>query len=334
MSRKLENVGLMDRDTMTKIADAIREKTGSNENQLYKPTEMPAAIRSIDQSGLQPTGTYEILDNGMYDISEYQYVDVHVGTRPGQIPLWGDPNATNAEILNALNRDRNGEIDLSEYWAVGDERKIQLNSITSESMEDHDVQEITLVLMDANCDGFEYTYSVPSGRTKPRFMVGVKEILCMSTGQWEPGKMNTTASNKNGWGECKRRSWCNTDFYNALPQEVKAFFVPFTWTLGKGGIGVTDLVEYNDIIGLAPIKCVCGGGGGFSLPEEDNLYNWWDYYKTVGNRIKSDSISGRVYWMSSPSRVENKSFCVCNGSGNNDAKEANLDYGISPFGCI
>lgn len=73
---------LINEDTMTNIADAIRSKKGVSTT--YKPNEMPSAIDSISGGGITPTGTINITTNGTHDVTNYASASVAVpqGTTP------------------------------------------------------------------------------------------------------------------------------------------------------------------------------------------------------------------------------------------------------------
>lgn len=84
--------------------------------------------------------------------------------------------------------------------------------------------------------------------------------------------MNTNNTNAGGWRDCKRRSWCNTEFRNSLPDTVKSWFKQFEWKQGIGGGASSGLYTTQDYFGLAPEKCAFGGRS-YSFADEAALYN-------------------------------------------------------------
>lgn len=67
---------------LTNIANAIRNK--NKETVSYKPSEMASAIQGI-QTGIEPTGTLDITENGTYDVTEYANANVNVPTGGGTV---------------------------------------------------------------------------------------------------------------------------------------------------------------------------------------------------------------------------------------------------------
>lgn len=60
------------------VADAIRTKGGTSE-QLEFPSGMASAVESIE-TGITPTGTIEITENGTHDVTEYASANVNVAS--------------------------------------------------------------------------------------------------------------------------------------------------------------------------------------------------------------------------------------------------------------
>ena len=246
-----------------------------------------------------------------------------------KIVTWA--TGTDAEIANMVAAADAGQINLKDYWEVGQERTVNLSAMAATGVgESHAAQTATLVLMDKTCTGFTLAAATSGGKTTPDFIVGLKNSLL------EVGYMNSTDDNTNGWSGCARRTWCNSVFRPAIPETLRGIFKQFKWKQGQGGGGTSGLLETTDYFGLAPEKAILGSDI-YSLPDEAILYARWDWYKTSANRIKKLGDTGAVndYWWECSARSNYATYyCAVNGSGYASYTNVNGVSGLAPFGCI
>ena len=246
-----------------------------------------------------------------------------------KIVTWA--TGTDAEIAGMVAAADAGQISLKDYWEVGQERTVNLSAMAATGVgESHVAQSVTLVLMDSICIGFTLATATSGGKTKPDFIVGLKNSLI------EIGPMNLNNTNANGWSGCARRTWCNDVFRLAIPSSLRGIFKQFKWKQGKGGGETIGLLETTDYFGLAPEKAILGSDI-YSLPDEAALYAQWNWYKTSANRIKKRGDTGVVndYWWECSARSNYIShYCVVDGSGYGSYGNANSSFGLAPFGCI
>ena len=81
------------RETLTAIADSIRAKTGGSNPILTE--DMASEIEGIE-TGITPTGTLEITENGTYDVTEKAQVNVAV---PTPAPTYWDGSYTDTDAV-------------------------------------------------------------------------------------------------------------------------------------------------------------------------------------------------------------------------------------------
>lgn len=237
---------------------------------------------------------------------------------------------TDAEIALMVAAADAGQINLKDYWAVGQERKLQLSAMSATGVgESHVAQEVTLVLMDSTCTGFTLATATSGGKTKPDFIVGLKNSLL------EKGHMNSSDTNANGWSGCARRTWCNNVFRPSIPSSLRGIFKQFKWKQGTGYGASSGLLETTDYFGLPPAKSVFGSDS-YSFSDEAALYTQWDWYETSTNRIKKlgDNGSAGNWWVCSPRSGASDRFCIVSSSGSANYGGASTARGLAPFGCI
>lgn len=245
-----------------------------------------------------------------------------------KIVTWA--TGTDAEIADMVAAADAGQISLKDYWAAGQERTVNLSAMAATGVnETHAAQSTTLVLMDSACTGFTLAATTSGGKTKPDFIVGLKNSLS------EIGNMNSDNTNANGWSGSIRRTWCNDVFRQAIPASIRGIFKQFKWKQGKGGGSSSGLLETTDYFGLPPEKAIFGSAT-YSQIDEAALYTQWDWYKASTNRIKKlgDNGSANIWWECSPDSGNSYGFCRVGSGGGASHGSASGTLGLAPFGCI
>lgn len=242
-----------------------------------------------------------------------------------KIVTWA--GGTDEEIVKMVEAADQGLINLSDYWAVGDIRTVQLSAMSATGVgESHAAQQVDLVLMHAG--GYDLNAAVASGRTKCSFVVGLKDSLA------EAGYMNSSITNRYSWDGSARRTWCNNVFRNAIPSTLKAIFKQFKTVTAQASAGSLNLtsVDYFTL----PAEIEVFGSRSYSIISEEGPLFQFDYYKTGSNRIKKEGKTGNSshWWLRSPCWKDSDSFCFVVNSGTPNYSYANHTFGLSPFGCI
>ena len=358
-------IQFIEESTLTAMADAIR--AGTDKADTIKPSAMSKEIAKIKdysnsregkyvwsvQSGdgttvdanaetkyvaSNDTATYPI--DGWIDTDYFKLVKKPETIVNGvKIVEWN--NGTDEEICNMVAAADEGKINLADYWAVGDTRTVQLSAIAATYVnylnpgvrESHDAQPVELVLMHAG--GYDLNAAVASGRSKCSFVVGMKDALATM------GYMNSSDRNEGSWDGCRRRTWCNSVFKNAIPSTLLPIFKQFKTITAETYDGTT-LKTSVDWFALPAAKEIFGGTASsagtatnFSNLIEFNALFQFDWYKTAANRVKKLGMTGSktMSWERSPFYRGSSSFCIFYNGGT-DVSGASSDRALSPFGCI
>ena len=253
------------------------------------------------------------------------------GKPPLKIVTWAD--GTDAEIVAMVNAADNGEINLADYWAVGDERQVTLSAMAATGVDEtHAEQTVTFVLM--NSGGKTLANATSSGRSVCSFIVGMKNALV------EDGAMNSANTAVGGWDACPRRTWCNEVFRNAIPSTLRGIFKQH---LNKTANGTgTSVVTSTDYFALPAEKEVFGQNRKANSTAESSLTQF-EYYATAANILKRIGDTVVAWSLRSPSISLDTFFC----NANYDYIESNgtyvpepgeyyafFNYSLSPFGVI
>lgn len=244
-------------------------------------------------------------------------------------------NGTDEDITAMLEAYYNNEINIHDYWSVGDERIVSLSAMSATGVgESHVAQDVTMVLMN---EGGKTLTTPINGHTKCAFIVGQKNcLISKSSGGGiteENGYINSSNSNSGGWDQCKRRTWCNSVYKNALPSTLVEIFKEHQNITGNGP-GSTTTIS-NDYFALPSEKEVFGSVKyANSTAEADN--SQFKYYETSNNRIKykGDTSFSQYWWERSPYGSSYDSFCGVTNTPSQDATYASTTWGIAPFGVI
>ena len=300
--------------------------SGASEDVTSGCSFSPAAGSALSSYGTV-TVTVTYTENGVTKTASFT-VSVSVKT-----VTWA--GGTDEEIVAMVEAADQGLINLSDYWAVGDTRTVQLSAMSATGVgESQSAQEVDLVLMHAG--GYELNEAVASGRTTCSFIVGQKDSLAPA------GYMNSSNTNSGSWNGSARRAWCNSVYKNALPSTLLPIFKQFKTITAQTYNGSTNQ-ESVDYFALPAAKEVFGGSGTSSgdatshsnLTEFNALFQF-DYYKTASNRVKKLGKTGSAnfWWGRSPYYGNSTYFCYVSSGGAASFYRAGFSCGLAPFGCI
>ena len=283
-------------------------------------TTSPASGATLSTLGDQ-TVTITYTENGVTKTASFT-VTVNVKT-----VAWS--TGSDADIVAMVEAADAGLIDLTDYWAVGQERTVSLPAMAATNVgETHAAQTVTLVLLN------EGGKTLANGKTCS-FIVGLKDCLN------EAGYMNSSNTNSGSWENSKRRAWCNNEFKTAmLSTGIGSIFKQHINITAKTYNGSTNQ-ESTDWFALAAAKEIFGGsatsagsGTGYSNLTEYEALTQFSYYTDSGHRIKKINSSASYWWERSPHYSSSSSFCLVNSDGSANNGYASGSRGLAPFGCI
>lgn len=297
---------------------------------------LESALQALDNNGgggsfaALSDVTFKNLEDGhriVYDAASGKWVNTSL-----KIVTWAD--GTDEEIAAMLEAHYNDEIDITDYWAVGDERVVHLDAMSATGVnESHTTQDVTMVLL--NKGGKELVTPI-NGHDTCAFIVGQKDCLN------ENGVMYT-ASNNSGWYNSNRRTWCNSIYKDAIPSTLLPIFKQH-YNYVANSYGATSYTQSADYFCLASVKEVTNAGYGTSnnylaYTDAESKNTQFEYYQTSSNRIKKVNGNASTYWTDSKTFTTSSSsyrrnFMCVTTTGTSSYTTCTIAYGIAPYGVI
>lgn len=240
--------------------------------------------------------------------------------------------ATEIEIANMLTAHYNGEIDIADYWAVGDTRNMNLSQIpTGNVSESQPAQTVELVII-----GIEHDELLNPIKSKSRAAITVQVKNCLS----EIGCMHSaSALSAISWAECVRREWCNLDFKNALPTTISKIVKPVIKLTNRFSTTESERTHAttNDSVFL-PSEWEMFGAQSLSKTEYGSLEPdgiQYEYMNTASNRIKQVNGVDVQWWCrTSYSGTSYEMYLSTSTDGDVVAGNAGSNRGIAPVFCL
>lgn len=210
------------------------------------------------------TATVEASQN--YDAGE---VNFFVNKLNGSLGTWED--ASDEVIASMIAQADAGEINLADYWNIGDTRRVHLNEIaagTETAMQTE--QDIDLVILHNPLGDSKYMLTTPTmgNRYQPHFIIGTKECLEGKTA-FASFKDTITATHSsystsynsyliaNSSRDSELLTMLNEGFASALPQYLQGVLKPTNrqyLCLQSGNIDVGDDIINHSIKGVKSHK--------------------------------------------------------------------------------
>ena len=272
------------------------------------------------------------------------YLECLPGESAGfEVPTFAD--GTDAEIAEALDKHYAGEIDLTEYWSVGDRRTIHLSQMAatgvSESHFDANGADYEFVIIGMNHDNLQTPIN---GKTKAVITVQQDRILYANTTDqtysssnrnpsYGFGYMNSTNTNVGGWKSCARRTWCNSVYFNALPSNIKSKVKTVQKLTSAGNQSSTIETDiYDDVFLLSEVEIF--GTNSNSASGEGSKYPYFDTASNIYKKPVEGTYNSARWWERSPVVSSARGFCFIHRDGLANYSNASNTYGLAPAFCL
>jgi hypothetical protein len=245
------------------------------------------------------------------------------------VPSWS--TGTISEISNALQQAYAGQLDLTQYWHIGDERVVHCAENTSLGIREQDV---VFVLMHKGGK------MLSDGVTECQYVIGMKDVF-NSTGTTSTSyatNMFSTLTTSGGWNSSTMRTRCNTIASTVIDQNFIQLCKQHINRTSAGN-GSSTIIQSTDLLTL-PSQVEVEGVYNKSYANEGTQL---DYYKDSSHRIKhgiqqsTSTVVAATFWSRSCYNVKITyskktgyyACCYYTSSGIVNGERANGNKGVS-----
>lgn len=277
------------------------------------------------------------------DFYNYDSGNRLLGEPTGEFKIVTFAGGTDKEIAKMIKAHYDNQINIADYWSVGDTRTVSLSAMEATGVgESHRAQTVQFVIGDFDHDELETPIN---GHTKAAVTILQKDCLMDAANASNPvdgirnsenGYMNSSNPNSGGWKNCARRTWCNNVYFSALPSAWQSMVKTVNKKSGIGGNSSSDTAVSTDKVFLAAGIEIFGSSDYSSSKDEGTQYQY--YKNATANRYKmpkytSSSVSS-MYWERSTTGGSPSSFCCVFGDGSQYYSSSSGALGIAPCLCI
>lgn len=227
-----------------------------------------------------------------------------------QIVPWSSTDWKSKARMIAAHKS--GEIDLYNYWQIGNRCVVPLAQISNSTIMNNPSQNIVIVLTDKD------VYDLADNTGKCIYTWDMLGQISTALG------MNSSATNIGGWDQCIARNWCNNEFYNALPADLKKL-LPLVKVKASDGNRATTITESRDYCFLRSEIEVYGSLT--NSVEGEGLQ--MEYYNNYNTKAKNNS-----WWLRSAAVNSEREFCYVGSDVRPGKVQANTSYRLVVCGCI
>lgn len=271
------------------------------------------------------------------------------------------------DIATVIEMHRAGEIDLTQYWHVGDVREVPFTLYKATVADTSGTSQVEpgdssnpgkwyngsswidvgsgvsftthWVIADVNNGSSSATATYKkSGEATPAFIIN-------QVGSISYARFNYSNTNSGGWNSSALRKYLNgsylvsgiTGYYDGLPAGLRSILLPASVVAASGSS--TTTATSTDKLFLPAEKEVFGSVSYANSTAESSLKQW-DYFATAANRIKyrigpsGVTSSADYWWERSPRSGGSNRFCYVGTGGAANSYTASGSYGLAPSCCI